>query len=267
MLSANIRVTAGDPTSRPVCRAERRRRRCGGAWTPAAVDGFTSAGGIERTFHLRIPARFAGGTGMWSCFPFMVRCHVHTPVRDRAGCPPRDPWCPRRHRSRRRSCGIPRRTRYRRRTAQRHRVRQEPVRSTMATTAATGPSVAGDFNATPDVRAVPRPCRSVTAMLRDQLEPICSHLPADCWYPPLLMIDHVLGENSAATRSRPSGRWSDHRGCQPASPFLLTGNSRRPRRPSVGSRRGRSGPLRQARCAAGAPSPAAVLSNCVRPRQ
>lgn len=231
VLSANIRNGEADPTSFVRYAEQNAEVVVVVELTPAAVDGFTSAG-IERTFpysHL-IPAPLAGGIGMWSRFPLaalpgpphpsatapaallaipgvrgdtvLVGVHVKSPLAD--GHDTVDDW----------RSGI------------------EYVKNrlaTMATTAADGAVVvAGDFNATPDVRQY----RDLsTAGYRDAVDQLgagfAPTFPADRWYPPLLTIDHVLVRNSAATSIktvRVAG--SDHRGLLASIAIPADGNSR-----------------------------------------
>lgn len=184
--------------------------------TPEAVQRFSSAG-LDRTFpysHL-IPAPLAGGIGMWSRFPLvplpvpqhpyatapavlldvpgvpgdavLVGVHVKSPLsegRDTVG-----DW----------NGGI------------------EHLRSQLTrfahTAGAEAVLVAGDFNATPDVRQfrdlLDDGYRDAVEQLGAGFSPT---FPADRWYPPLYTIDHVLTRNSAVTSVRTVDiTGSDHR--------------------------------------------------------
>ena len=185
--------------------------------TPDAVQRFSSAG-INRIFpysHL-IPAPLAGGIGMWSRFPIaplpvpkhpfaavpaalisipgvpvemvLVGVHVKSPLAE--GRDTIDDW----------HSGI------------------EHVRNRLTAFAKNAGAgavvVAGDFNATPDVRQLRD---MLTDGYRDAVEQLGAGFsptfPANRWYPPLYTIDHVFTRNSAAVVIKTVNiAGSDHRG-------------------------------------------------------
>lgn len=185
--------------------------------TPEALQRFSAAGiGLDFPHSQLIPAPLAGGIGIWSRFPLeplpvpvhpavsapaallkvpgvavaplVVAVHVKSPLAE--GQDTVTEW----------DTGI---------------THLGGQLDRFAATAGSGSViVAGDFNATPDVRQFRD---LLTGGYRDAVEQLgagfAPTFPSDRWCPPLFTIDHVLTRNAAATAIEAvdvSG--SDHRG-------------------------------------------------------